>query len=222
MTCIDASFAPDRISSKQLVGMALREIYLSDDDPLDIERMVHYFYKLDYNVDDCSPCPANNMAQEYTEAAVSVAEEPSPSIDYPEAATTPEPGKQTLQSINTTLYQTLGRTREMLRRILQRYSMLKCDGDIHHIWCGRTFYSVVQVIYGTTYSGDRGLRDVIVGFAHQNITALKTRLEFEETLEEFPSFTRDLLWRMIGEDRQEEGERLTVDPTPDYHVRETT
>ncbi|KGY15618.1 hypothetical protein PABG_11271 [Paracoccidioides brasiliensis Pb03] len=184
------------------------------------------------------------MAQEYTEAAVSVAEEPSPSIDYPEAATTPEPGKQ-----NTSIdkYHPVSDLGENPRDAVedspalfhsQMYAIgeksgisglkslakekLEGDGDIHHIWCGRTFYSVVQVIYGTTYSGDRGLRDVIVGFAHQNITALKTRPEFEETLEEFPSFTRDLLWRMIGEDRQEEGERLTVDPTPDYHVRETT
>ncbi|QSS61294.1 BTB/POZ domain-containing protein [Histoplasma capsulatum] len=60
----------------------------------------------------------------------------------------------------------------------------KLEGDIDHIWCGRT---VVQVIYGTTYPSDRGLRDVIVRFADQNITALKIRPEFEETLEDFPS-----------------------------------
>lgn len=75
----------------------------------------------------------------------------------------------------------------------------KLEGDIDHIWCGRT---VVQVIYGTTYPSDRGLRDVIVRFADQNITALKIRPEFEETLEDFPSSLGIYCGGRIGKRRE--------------------
>ncbi|KGM92221.1 uncharacterized protein PADG_11759 [Paracoccidioides brasiliensis Pb18] len=193
MTCIDASFAPDRISSKQLVGMALRAISFDR-----LPRSCYYARTRKTNTSIDKYHPVSDLGENPRGAA-----EDSPALFHAQMYAIGEKfGISGLKSLAK--------------------EKLEGDGDIHLIWCGRTFYSVVQVIYGTTYSGDRGLRDVIVGFAHQNITALKTRLEFEETLEEFPSFTRDLLWRMIGEDRQEEGERLTVDPTPDYHVRETT
>ncbi|QSS56098.1 BTB/POZ domain-containing protein [Histoplasma capsulatum var. duboisii H88] len=90
----------------------------------------------------------------------------------------------------------------------------KFEAAVQHIWCGSTFYSVVRFIYGST---DGGLRDVISSLAHRNVASLKTQPDFAEMLEEFPSFTLNLLWEMMGKSLQEEEEKAILSPAHGSH-----
>ena len=61
------------------------------------------------------------------------------------------------------------------------------------------FYSIVHFVYFTTHSSERSLLGVMVNFSYQKIAALRSKEWFQRVIEELPSFSPDLLRKMIME-----------------------
>ncbi|EEH04141.1 BTB/POZ domain-containing protein [Histoplasma capsulatum G186AR] len=210
------------------------EVHLNDEDPSVVEKMVDYFYKLDYVVDGCSFCqPSTEVSvdeaeeqsvDQYTfgpdleeEVPMAKGEEQSTSVDRYTSGSDHREGQKDASGDPPSLFHarmyTIGEKYGISG--LKSLAKEKFEAAARHIWCGSTFYSVVRFIYGST---DGGLRDVISSLAHRNVASLKTQPDFAETLEEFPSFTLDLLWEMMGKSLQAEEEKAILSPARGSHV----
>lgn len=163
-----------------------------------------YFYKLDYIVDGCSFCQLvvkvkEQSVDQYTfelnlkeKVSMTKDKEQSTSVDQYTFKSDHREGQKDASGDPPFLFHA------QMYIIGEKYGISglkslakeKFEAASQHIWCSSMFYSVVHFIYRST---DDGLRDVISSLAHQNVASLKTQPDFAEMLEEFPSFTLNLL-----------------------------
>jgi hypothetical protein len=81
---------------------------------------------------------------------------------------------------------------------LKAHSVHKFGIAITTGWSMDDFPLAVSVVYGSTPSGDRGLRDLVVGTSCTNIDKLLQHDSFVKLLKETPDFAADLIPVLCG------------------------
>jgi hypothetical protein len=190
-----------------------KQIALEDDDPLSVEQMVEYFYRLDYS----DGSPAHSVGGEHLQtpdvlnsemlaAAADVAADADADVDDKSLDDILTSSQRDLASDDTPkgfpllLHAQMYAMGEKYQIIgLKSLAKSKFEVVTKENWHDDMFSSTVDQIYKSTPNSDRGLRDIMVDLACQHIASLELRQDFQEMLESLPLFTLDLLRKLILE-----------------------
>lgn len=174
-----------------------RTIKLDEDDPILIDKMLHYLYETDYedpeSIGDKSP--DTGVQALLDEEGLSFAEyhpDDNGSVALQDEAAYVK--MRSLAEIYTRMY-TIGDKYDVPG--LRDCAKQKFDSTITSDWHPESFVPIIKLVYGSYGPQEDGLRTIVCNMALQNLSSLKCDSYFVALLQEQREFANDFTLAMI-------------------------